>query len=346
MKKQISLLCSALLLALCFTSCESTTEAVKTPITISGGNDILVTGNKAIVLASGSNALYVVDLSSISANDRALLVVNEGNFGKPNSTMDLVLFHKNGTKTDTIVERNFLPGSSSHLIATIAMGLDAPNKMSLIGANRLLVTRRNATSAAIVDLSTYKIVDSVKIGEPSVAVAVLNDAAYITSSAKSYAGPFHINKYVISKNQIESKYEIAGSPEQAVTDSMYNEVIIAATGDFAKYPATFYFDGLNRDSAVVGTANDDIEILTGETRFAISGKSVVPVLASGIGASIISGSTPYYKGHYDAASNTMVLGVSDFTGATGKIELRDAATGKLGTTITTGIAPAHFAFYH
>jgi hypothetical protein len=346
MKKLIPSFLGVVLLAITFAACESTTDPVKTPLTLSGGNDVLVTGNKAVVLASGSNSLYVLDLSNISATDRALLVVNEGNFGKPNSTMDLVLFHKNGAKTDTIIERNFLPDSSSHLLATIPMGLDAPNKMALISPTRVLVTRRSATSAAIVDLASYKIVDSVKIGEPTVAVATLGGIAYITSSATSYAGPFHINKYDIAKNAIVSRYQIAGSPEQAVADSADNEILVAAPGDYDKYPATFYYDGTATDTLVVGTPMDDLEIVTGKPRYAISGTTVDQILPKGVGSSLISGSTAYYKGAFDAASNTLVLAVSDFKSATGSIELRDAATGKLSATITTGIAPGHFAFYH
>src|SRR5947209_12875154 len=119
----------ACLLVTFVAGCKSSTEPT-TPLTVSGGNDILVAGNTVVVLANGSNSLYVLDLSDISSTDRALLILNEGNFGKSNSSLDVVIFHKNGQVTDTLVEHNFLPDSTARLLKTIPLRLVAQNKMA------------------------------------------------------------------------------------------------------------------------------------------------------------------------------------------------------------------------
>lgn len=347
---------SKILLALCaiaaaFAGCESST-APPMPLAISGGNDVLITGNKAIVLAGGSNSLYVLDLSDISISDRALVVVNEGNFGKSNSTVDVVLFHKNGQNVDTIIERSFFPDSSQRLIATIPMGLDAPNKMALISPTRLLVTRRNTTSAAIVDLTTNQIVDSVQLGEPSIAVAVMNNTAYITSSAQSYAGPFHVNVVNLPDLTIASRYTINGSGEQAVADSTNNDVIVAAPGDYASYLPSYYFIDpaakVISDSVILGDSTQSPDLTGGYQKYTIIGASIYAPFAppKSLGAPIFTGSSPFYKGYYDAPSASLYLGRYDFTSGSGKVDVYNASTGAYEWSFSTGIAPGHFAFYH
>jgi hypothetical protein len=331
--------------------CESST-APPTPLAFSGGNDVLIAGSKAIVLASGSNSLYVLDLSDISASDRALVVVNEGNFGKSNSTVDVVLFHKNGQSVDTIVERNFFPDSSQRLIATIPMGLDAPNKMALISPTRLLVTRRNTTSAAIVDLTTNQIVDSVRLGEPSIAVAVMNNTAYITSSAQSYAGPFHVNVVNLPSLTTTARYTMNGSGEQAVADTVNNDVIIAAPGDYASYRPSYYFIDpaakVISDSVILDDSTQSPDLTDGHQKYTIIGASIYAPFSppKSLGAPIFTGSNPFYKGFYDATAVALYLGRYDFTSSSGKVDVYNASTGAYEWSFTTGIAPGHFAFYH
>jgi hypothetical protein len=325
-------------------SCESSTNP-SPALTISGGNDILIDGNKAIVLANGSNSLYVVDLSSVATNDPALFVLNEGNFGKPNSSLDEVLFQMG----DTLFHRNFLP-DFSRVLATISFGLDGPNKMALIGTNLLLVTRRNTTSAAIVDLSKNAIVDSISLGEPSVAVAVLNNKAYITSG--SYSPPGHLNILDLSSMKITKKIWLRNTPEQAVVDSAHNQVIIGTSGDYDTIPPILYFvnsssDNID-DSLVVGQPTDDGEITTGQKHFLIVSANVYPLAGPShtLGAPLIAAASTYYKGAYNGSDDALYLGVYDFTSGSGKVDVYNASTGTLKWSFATGIAPAHFAFYH
>src|ERR1017187_8254743 len=293
----------SILIACFFAACESATSPPPTVPTISGGNDILITGNKAIVLANGSNSLYVVDLSNVAASDRELLVLNEGNFGKTNSTLDAVLFHHNGLTVDTIVERNLLPDSTRQLIATIPLGLDGPNKMALIGSNLLLVTCRNTTNALLIDLTKNAVVDSISIGEPVVAVAALNNKAYITSG--TYNPPGHLNVVDLTTKIIKRTW-LRNTPEQCVVDSANNQVIIGTAGDYDTTSPAIYFvnstSDLIADSLTVGPPTSDGEVTIGPKHYLIVAGNVYPLSTPThqLPPPLISSSATYYKGFYDA----------------------------------------------
>lgn len=350
MKKQFYILLA--LIGFAVSSCEHSTAPPQLP-TVSEGNDILINGNKAIVLANGSNSLYVLDLSNVSASDRELLTVNEGDFQKSNSTVDAILFHKSGTNTDTIMESNLLPDSSARLVATISMGTGGPNKMAIIGPNMLLVTRRNTTSAAIVDLSKNQIVDSVVIGEPSVAVAVLNNKAYITSGG--YTPPGHLNILNLSSMKIIRSVWLRNTPEQCVVDSVNNQVLIGTVGNYDTInpvnPMIYYVNSASdnvADSLVVGNSESDGEITIGSKHFLIINGDVYPLGAPShtLPNPLINSASLFYKGFYDPEANELYLGEYNFGGAGGKVDVFNGSTGAQKWSFTTGIAPGHFAFYH
>src|SRR5665213_1133206 len=198
--------------------------------------------------------LSVRDTVSIPAGDRALFVVNEGNFGKTNSSLDVIVFHKTSSTVDTIVHLPELSGmgggndilfagdkllivdNGSNLVDVgsvtplqsmtgIPIGLDAPNKMALIGTNLLLVTRRLATSALVIDLTMNSVTDSIPLGGASVAVAVLNNKAYVTTGTTEYGGPFHLAIVDLSTRHVLKTLSLPLSGEQAVPDSSTGTII-------------------------------------------------------------------------------------------------------------------------
>ena len=334
-------------------SCKSSTAPQGvSPVLISGGNDLLVTGERAVVLANGSNTLYTIDLSQISATDRSLLILNEGNFGKTNSSLEEDLLHRAGANTDTILEQNILPDSVHDVLGSIPMGLDAPNKMALIAPDTMLVTRRNTTSAALVEINTSRLADSIPLGGVSIAVAVLHNKAYITTGATEYGGPFHVVVFDLASRKIVKTLLLPESPEQAVADSTSGTIIIGTSGDGSTTSGKLYFINATSDaitdSLTPGTPADDPELTTGSKHFLIMGPKIYPI--SGpihqLPPPIIDGATAYYKGMYDVASDALYLGNPGDYSNPGELDVYSASTGKLLWSQSAGIIPGHFAFYH
>jgi len=325
--------------------------------------------------------LHVRDTISIATGDRALFVVNEGAFGKTNSSLDVIVFHAAGATVDTIVYTSELSGmglgndilfngdkvvlldNGSNLVdvgsvkplqsmSGIPIGLDAPNKMALIGVNKILVTRRLATSAAIIDLATNIVTDSIPLGGIGVAVAVLNNKAYITTGAAEYTGPFHLVVVDLSTMHVVKTVDLPLSGEQALADSASGTVIIGMSGDGTTTSSKFYFinatTDIITDSLTPGSVADDPELTTGSKHFIVMGTEVYPLAGPThqLSTPIINGSTAYYKGMYDAGTNVLYLGnAGDFTNP-GTIDAYSASTGKLLWSHAAGIIPGHFAFYH
>ncbi len=340
----------------------------------------------------------VTDTTIVSSHDRALFVVNEGDFA--NGSLDVVLFHhvvsihdsasKSDTTTtiDTIFHQGVLKnlglgndvlvnGNRAYVLDNGLAQIDVvdadslksltaipfgasnqPNKMALIGPNLLLVTQRAATSAAIVDLSKDAIVDTIGIGEPSYAVAVLGGKAYVTSGDSSYAGPFQLNIIDLASRKVTAVLPLTGSPEQAIADSTTGQVIIGSAGDYAQQKPRLYYvrpsvDAI-ADSLVFGAdGKTDGELIAGpQPMIIISGNSYdvfkLDETNHQLGADLIHNSPHFYKGFYDATGNELYFGVYDFSSGGGKVDVYDGTTGTYRWSFSdpAGIAPAHFAFYH
>jgi hypothetical protein len=347
MKHKLHLLPIAAMLLCLLSACESSTTTVNNPI--------------------------------IVAPSPSLFVVNEGNFGDKNSTLDAVLFRTDSGKKDTTIDHNILPtgmgegndilivgnhvlvldygsntlniidADSLRLLSTISFGLNGPNKMALIGPNMLLVTLRSSTIAAIVDLTKNAIVDSGTIGEPVVAVAVLNNKAYITSG--TYNPPGHLNILDLATNKIIQRIWLRNTPEQCVADSANNQVIIGTAGDYDTVPPAIYFVNSASDSfvdsLVVGSPSSDGEVTIGSRHFLIIAGDVYPLSGPThtLPNPLISSKTTFYKGFYDAVANDLYLGEYNFNVAAGKVDVFDGMTGAAKWSFASGIGPAHFAFY-
>ncbi len=347
MQHKLQLLSFAAVLSFLFAGCESATNTVNNPITVVPSN-------------------------------RTLFVVNEGAFTHSNSSLDAVFF-SDSVKADTIFEPdvltqmgegndvlivgnhvlvldngsnalNIVNADSLKLIASIPFGLNAPNKMALIAPNMLLVTQRNTTNAAIVDLTKNAIVDSIPIGEPVVAVAVLNNKAYITSG--TYNPPGHLNVVDLATNKIIQRTWLRNTPEQCVVDSVNNQIIIGTAEDYDTISSVIYFVNSSTnniaDSLVVGSPMSDGEVTIGSKHFLIIAGDVYPLggPTHTLPTPFINSTTTYFKGFYDATWDELYLGEYNFSAATGKVDIFSAATGTAKWSFATGIAPAHFAFYH
>jgi len=232
----------------------------------------------------------------------------------------------------------------------ISMGMDAPNKMAVIGSNRLLVTRRNRTSAAIIDLSANMIVDSIVLGEPSIAVAVLDNKAFITGGTYNTIGHLHVID-IPSLHQISSTV-IGTDPERAVADSASGQIILGCDGIYQTTSPKIYWVNASNNSLAdsANAASDSVSItFTSGGRVSLIENGILRILDNVnhvIGTPILSNSISYYEGYYDSTSNAYYLGnAGDYTNP-GTIDAYSATTGALLWSRRAGIAPAHFAFYH
>jgi hypothetical protein len=315
---------------------------------------------------------------TIVPSTRTLFVLSEGD-GSRNSSLDAILFHHDSTGYDTIDNHGDLTGmgegndilvsgnrvivldngansiyilsaDSLKKLATIPMGLDGPNKMALIGPNSLLVTRRGKTSAAIIDL-TSNTIDTLGLGEPSIAVAVLDNKAFVTGGGYNAVGHLHVID-IATRTQISSSVLLSG-PERAVADSASGQIVIGCDGVYPPtVPPRIYWVKASSNALAdsANAVNDSVTItFTTGGRVSLIENGTLRSLDNvnhSIGAPILSNSKTYYEGYYDSTSNAYYMGnAGDYTNA-GTIDAYNAPTGALLWSRSAGIAPAHFAFYH
>ncbi|HET6401019.1 MAG TPA: hypothetical protein VFH95_06420 [Candidatus Kapabacteria bacterium] len=317
---------------------------------------------------------------TVVPSTRTLFLANEGSYGSNNSSLDAILFHHDSTGYDTILNHGVLTGmgeandiliagnrvivldeysNAIHIVdadslrpeAVIPMGTDGPNKMALIGPNLLMVTRRNQTSAAIIDLTSNTIVDTIGLGEPSIAVAVLNNKAFLTGG--TYGGTGHLHVIDLStRHQIASNTLLSG-PERAVADSTSGQIVIASDGIYQTVAGRIYWvnattnalvdsaNAVNDSATITFTTGGRVSLIENGTLLALDNVN------HSIGAPILlSSKTVYFEGYYDAATNAYYMGnAGNFVNA-GTLDAYNASTAALEWSRPTGIAPGHFAFYH
>jgi hypothetical protein len=315
---------------------------------------------------------------TIVPSTRTLFAISEGN-GNKNSTLDAILFHHDSTGYDTIDNHGILIGMSEgndilingnrvivldngansiyivdadslKKLATISMGTDGPNKMALISQNLLLVTRRNQTSAAIIDLTANVIVDTIGIGEPSIAVAVLDNKAFITGG--TYTSTAHLHVIDLASRQQITSTVILTDPERAVADSSSGQIVLASEGVYQTVAGRIYWVNASTNALVdsANASNDSVAItFTTGGRVSLIENGTLRALDNVnhvIGSTILSNDTSYYEGCYDATSNAYYLGNAGAYSNNGTIATYNGTSGAFLWSRSAGIAPAHFAFYH
>ena len=352
MKHKIQLLAAFALLSCLIAGCESATTPPNTTVTPAPSN-------------------------------RTLFAVSEGAFQSNNSQLDAILFQHDSAGYDTLDKSGVLTGmgegndilmqgnhaiildnyansiyivdaDSLRKLATISMGTDGPNKMALIRPNLLLVTRRNQNSAAIINLITNTIEDTIPLGEPSIAVALMDNKAFITGG--TYTSTAHLHVVDLTTLQEISSTVILTDPERAVADSASGQIILGCDGIYDSVAARIYWvngttnaivdsaNAINNVSSITFTTGGRVSLIENYTLLALDNVNHV------IGSPILSNNLSYYEGYYDATSNAYYLGnpgqgINAFTN-NGTIDAYNATTGTLLWSRSAGIAPAHFAFYN
>jgi hypothetical protein len=324
----------------------------------------------------------------VRASDRALFILNEGGattasldavvFHESSTIRDSAGKVDTLVKLDTTYSRNIVPnlgGYGNDIIVSgnavytlmsgtgeivvisadslkktgsILFGSASPNKMALIAPNKLLVTQRGKNSAAIIDLTTNLIVDSIDVGESNTAVGVLGGKAFISSGLNT------LNVVDLATKQVTKKLHVGFSPETVLVDSAHGQIILGCVGEFSTNPpSTIYYVSASSasvtDSVVVGTKSYVLGniILGGSKLFALIDGSVfsndlvsrgalTPLFVNPTGIS-------YYNGMYDAARDNLYLGQYEFS-KNGAVDVY-GQSGTFKRSFGAGIAPAHFALY-
>lgn len=316
-----------------------------------------------------------LDSAVVGSRDRALFVLNEGQFSHSNGSLDVVIYRANGH--DTIVDRNVLTGlgvgnavhvfgnrayvidnAANRLIAvsadslkpvgSLAFGLDNPNDLTLLSPTRALVTFLFVPRAEVIDLPTMKVIDTIDLPEGSIAAAVLNNKAYITTSA--YGGGSHLAIYDIAQQKLTRTTELLAGAGPIVADSINAKIVVGSVGIYDSTGGRVYWvdpttdritDSMNTSSKTASL----VLMAAGGKAFALDGG--VPVKLNETTRTIQALGIPgvFYNGTYDAVSDQLVLGHNDFSGNPGAIDVYGATDLVRHWSLVAGIAPAHFAFY-
>jgi hypothetical protein len=351
MTRRHSLILAALLLCTApfsLTSCESSTQVVEQHL----------------------------DSTTVGATDRALFLLNEGQFQHTNGSLDVVIYRANGK--DTVIDRNVVTGlgvgnavhvfgnrayiidnSSNKLIVlsadslkpvgSLSFGLDNPNDIVAISPTRALVTFLFTPRVDIIDLNTLQTVSSIDLSDGSSAAAVLNNKVYITTS--SFGGPSHVEIYDLAQQKLTKSIELFTGAGPIATDSAHGKIVIGTVGYFDSTGGRIYWLDATTDNLTdsVNTLSNQASLVFlsgGPKLFVLDGgsPSEVDLAAHSLQPLNIAGN--FYNGSYDAKRNEIYLGHNDFTGNKGDMDVFGASDLKKHWTLTAGIAPAHFAFYH
>jgi hypothetical protein len=316
-----------------------------------------------------------LDSTTVGTRDRALFVLNEGQYSHSNGSLDVIIYRANGR--DTIVDRNILTGlgvgnavhvignrayviddaankliavsaDSLKVVGSMSFGLDNPDDITLLGAGRALVTFLYAPRADVIDLASMQVVHSIALPEGSMSSVVLNNKAYITTS--SYGAGSHLTIYDIAQEKTLRTIELFPGAGAVVADSVHSRVVVGTVGLYDSTAGRIYWvdpttDAIT-DSANTSSKTASLVLMAGGGKvFALDGG--VPVRLNETAHTIEPLSIPgtFYNGTYDAVTDQLVLGHNDFSGTPGVVDVYGASDMHRHWSMTAGIAPAHFAFY-
>ncbi len=316
------------------------------------------------------------DSTIVNTGDRALFIVDEGHFQSNNSSMDAIVF-RTTTAVDTVSHKDVLTGlgegndiwlvgnrayildnggqivianaDSLKKIGSIPLGITQPDKMALIGAGRFVVTERSGSSAKVVDVNAAKIVDSLPVADGSVCVGVLAGKVFITSEPSTSRGSMSV--FDANSKALINTISLDANPEDLVVDSVHNQIIVGCSGDYNMVaPSAAFIDASNlavKKKITLGAVGDQFAFVLGPQLYVlVSSAALVVDLSTYANAAVpIPGGNSYYNGIYDAKTNALYLGRTNYTSA-GTVDVFDATSMKIRWSFKTGIAPAHFAFYH
>jgi DNA-binding beta-propeller fold protein YncE len=295
----------------------------------------------------------------------SLLVLNEGAYGASNASLDAIDVASDersaniiqnlgdvGSDVEIINGKIYVVSSKSARMYVVDPADGAtkasfnfpqpasPNAIAKINDNEAIVTNLFQSRIDIIDLSTNTIKDSIKVGQGTVDIGIMNGMAYVSAAANVV--------YIIdlSTKTLVDSVSVGTTPQSVIIDPTRNQVVVMSWGMWPDGTANVsIIDASTRTvKRKADVASSIQKLVAGDNKLYViySDKVETMDLVSGIG--IPFSNKGYLAGVFDEPSNELYLGSGDYT-SPGKVDVVNASTGALKRTYEAGIAPAHFAFY-
>jgi hypothetical protein len=206
-----------------------------------------------------------------------------------------------------------------------------------------LITEGSTAKLDILDLTTYKIVDSVVVNAfGTTECDVIGNYSYFLG----YDG--NLYKMANDTKAIEKTF-ISDSPDELLIDDIHHMAVVACSGNYSpKTSGKIVWIDLNtmqqKDSLVDSNITYQARLAGGNGKcfLLFNGKvATLDLVGHKMGnPDFISRSC--YDGHYDSDRDELYLGASSDFQNPADTYVYDGTTGALKNTLKCGIAPAHF----
>lgn len=303
---------------------------------------------------------------------KRLLILNEGGFGKSNSSLD-VWSYKDTTETDNIVsglgdtgndikliddniyivmnESNkiwVLTSDSLKVVNTIAFESDFdPTQIAKTAEGEAMVPLLRRDSVAVINTLTNTIKGYIPVNAKGRGIGVINHSAYIANDSGGVTVINTITKEVTYVNNIMV------DPFDVEIDSARQVVVLISAGDFsANPPEVVWLDAATNSvlKKVAFTPGDFISnyggFIGGDNLYVMLGDRVATVSLSS--RSITNNSfiaKGYYGGIFDKEANELIFGdAKDYTN-NGSVDFYDVSGSAVKRSLTSGVIPSRFLIY-
>lgn len=326
-----------------------------------------------IALAScESNTEVINDPTPIFG--KRLLILNEGGFGKGNSSLD-AWSYRDTTKAENITpglgdtgndikligdniyivmnESNkiwVLTSDSLKVVNTIAFESDFdPTAIAKTAEGEAMVPLLHCDSIAVINTVTNTIKGYIPVNARGRGIGVVNNSAYIANDSGGVTVINTVTKEVTYVNNI------IVNPYDVEVDSSRSVIILIGVGDFltSAPPEVVWLDAATNNvlkkitftsadyflSNYGGFIGADKLYLTFGDRVAIADLSSRAVTNNSF---IAKG---YYGGLFDSQTSELILGdAKDFTN-NGSVDFYNSSTAVMTKTLSAGVIPARFLIY-
>ncbi len=305
---------------------------------------------------------------------KRLLILNEGGFGKGNSSLD-AWSYKDSTKAEDVVpglgdtgndikliddevyivmnESNkiwVLTSDSLKVVNTIAFESDFdPTQIAKTADGEAMVPLLHRDSIAVIDTKTNTIKQYIPTQASGRGIGVYGGNAYIANDS---GGVTIINT---STKAVSYVNNIMVNPFDVEIDSVNGKVILIGIGDYVTFapPEMIWFDPATKTSLKKITFTGADYFLSNYGSFIGADKLYLTfgdrVAIADLSSRSVSNNSfiakGYYSGGYDSQTGGLIFGdAKDFTN-NGSVDFYNSTTAAITRTITAGVIPARFLIY-
>ncbi|HEY6171815.1 MAG TPA: hypothetical protein VIX80_06125 [Candidatus Kapabacteria bacterium] len=305
---------------------------------------------------------------------KRLLILNEGGFGKGNSSLD-AWSYKDTAETDNILpglgdtgndikliddevyivmnESNkiwVLTSDSLKVVNTIAFETDFdPTQIAKTADGEAMVPLLHRDSVAVIDTKTNTIKGYIPVNAKGRGIGVVNHSAYIANDSGGVTVINTISKEVTSVNNIMV------NPFDVEVDSSRSVIILIGIGDFmtGAPPEVVWLDAATNKVLKKLTFTSADYFLSNYGSF-IGGDKLYLTFGDRVAIADLSSRTVtnnsfiakgYYAGAFDSQTSELIFGdPKDYTN-NGSVDFYNSSTAAITKTLTAGVIPARFLIY-